>query len=208
MPLTAYTYQIQRTCQLNIPWIPDLGGIPDRRLEYWITSANWQNNFRVSTGFHRFPGFPKPRNSRNPETSYIIDYLFNHRWTLSISFHEIGHASGLPNFPVSRFLLVSKGCPGGETRGNWNAKVLMSIYRTWSLSNLFTIFLASFFPYHTTKIMDSHVDEETPLLAGNGKKQATPLPWSQFTIVMLLQLAEPLSSNVIYPFMPQVPSFF
>ena len=74
-------------------------------------------------GFHRFPGFPKPRNSRNPETNYFIDYLFNHRWTLSISFHKIGH--GLPSFPVSWFLLISKGCPGGETRGNWNAKVLM-----------------------------------------------------------------------------------
>ena len=50
----------------------------------------------------------------------------------------------------------------------------------------------------------SHVDEETPLLAGNGKKQATPLPWFQFTIVLFLQLAEPLTSNVIFPFAPEV----
>ena len=83
-----------------------------------LSSAKWQKNFWVSTGFHRFPGFPKPRNSRNPETNYFIDYLFNHRWI-----HEIGH--GLPSFLVSWFLLVSKGCPGGETRGNWNAKVLI-----------------------------------------------------------------------------------
>ena len=54
----------------------------------------------------------------------------------------------------------------------------------------------------------SHVDEATPLLAGNGKKQATPLPWFQFAIVMFLQLAEPLTSNVIYPFAPQVGSLF
>ena len=52
--------------------------------------------------------------------------------------------------------------------------------------------------------MSDQVDEETPLLAGNGKKQATPLPWFQFAIVMLLQLAEPLTFNVIYPFAPEV----
>ena len=55
--------------------------------------------------------------------------------------------------------------------------------------------------------MSGHVDEETPLLAGNGNKQAptrTPLPWFQFTIVSSLQLAEPLTSLVIFPFAPQV----
>ena len=53
-----------------------------------------------------------------------------------------------------------------------------------------------------------YVDEEleTPLLVGlgNGKKQATPLPWFQFTVLLFLQLAEPLTSNVIYPFAPEV----
>ena len=49
-----------------------------------------------------------------------------------------------------------------------------------------------------------HVDEETPLLAGNGQNQATPLPWFQFTVVLLLQLTEPWTSNVIYPFAPEV----
>ena len=29
--------------------------------------------------------------------------------------------------------------------------------------------------------------------------QKTPLPWAQFSIVMFLQLAEPLTSQVIYP---------
>jgi hypothetical protein len=47
-------------------------------------------------------------------------------------------------------------------------------------------------------------DEETPLLQGNGKKSPTPLPWFQFSLVLVLQLAEPLTSNVIYPFAPQV----
>ena len=60
------------------------------------------------------------------------------------------------------------------------------------------------FAFLTTRTMTGCVDEETPLLAENGKKQKTPLPWSQFTIVWFLQLVEPLTSNVIYPFTPQV----
>jgi hypothetical protein len=49
-----------------------------------------------------------------------------------------------------------------------------------------------------------NIDEETPLLTSGHSKKATPLPWTQFSIVLFLQLAEPLTSNVIYPFMPQV----
>lgn len=49
------------------------------------------------------------------------------------------------------------------------------------------------------------VDEETPLLpAQKQKKGRTPLPWRQFTIILFLQLAEPLTSQVIAPFAPQV----
>lgn len=53
--------------------------------------------------------------------------------------------------------------------------------------------------------MISH-DEETPLLHSerHGKKKATPLPWFQFSITLFLQLAEPLTSQVIYPFMPEL----
>jgi len=50
----------------------------------------------------------------------------------------------------------------------------------------------------------AQIDEETPLLQENGKKRPTPLPWFQFSIVLFLQLAEPLTSQVIYPFTPQV----
>lgn len=52
--------------------------------------------------------------------------------------------------------------------------------------------------------MTQRVDEETPLL--QAKKKKTPLPWFQFSLVLFLQLAEPLTSNVIYPFAPQVRS--
>ena len=48
------------------------------------------------------------------------------------------------------------------------------------------------------------VDEETPLLPEQQKKKPTPLPWAQFSILLVLQLAEPLTSQVIYPFLPQV----
>ncbi|EGN98724.1 hypothetical protein SERLA73DRAFT_181341 [Serpula lacrymans var. lacrymans S7.3] len=48
-------------------------------------------------------------------------------------------------------------------------------------------------------------DEETPLLQQEQqKKQRTPLPWRQFSIILFLQLAEPLTSQVISPFAPQL----
>lgn len=54
-----------------------------------------------------------------------------------------------------------------------------------------------------TVTINREVDEETPLLQAQTKKK-TPLPWFQFTIVLFLQLGEPLTSQVIYPFAPQV----
>lgn len=47
-------------------------------------------------------------------------------------------------------------------------------------------------------------DEETPLLRSDQTKKHTPLPWGQFSIILFLQLAEPLTSQVIYPFAPAV----
>ncbi|TCD70201.1 hypothetical protein EIP91_004381 [Steccherinum ochraceum] len=48
-------------------------------------------------------------------------------------------------------------------------------------------------------------DEETPLLPQQQrKKKITPLPWGQFSILLILQLAEPLTSQVISPFAPQL----
>jgi hypothetical protein len=55
--------------------------------------------------------------------------------------------------------------------------------------------------------MTTVLDEETPLLTevqqpnlAKGKKSAhaTPLPRAQFSIILFLQLAEPLTSQVIY----------
>ncbi|KAG2040637.1 MFS multidrug-resistance DHA1 sub-family [Suillus americanus] len=50
------------------------------------------------------------------------------------------------------------------------------------------------------------LDEETPLLPPlpQQKKARTPLPWRQFSIILFLQVAEPLSSQVIAPFAPQL----
>jgi hypothetical protein len=54
----------------------------------------------------------------------------------------------------------------------------------------------------------SQLDEETPLLQSQGgalaKKAKTPLPWRQFSMLLVLQIAEPLTSQVISPFAPQV----
>ncbi|KAG1876635.1 MFS multidrug-resistance DHA1 sub-family [Suillus subalutaceus] len=52
------------------------------------------------------------------------------------------------------------------------------------------------------------LDEETPLLRSEGnalaKKPQTPLPWRQFSMVLVLQIAEPMTSQVISPFAPQL----
>ncbi|KAL0952542.1 hypothetical protein HGRIS_006801 [Hohenbuehelia grisea] len=37
-----------------------------------------------------------------------------------------------------------------------------------------------------------------------GVEKRTPLPWFQIWLILFLQLAEPLTSNVIYPFAPQL----
>ena len=52
----------------------------------------------------------------------------------------------------------------------------------------------------------STVDEETPLLLQQqqSKKQPTPIPWAQLNIILVTQFVEPLTSTVIYPFLPQV----
>lgn len=47
------------------------------------------------------------------------------------------------------------------------------------------------------------VDEETPLLYAHPTTR-TPIPWSQYSIILFIQLAEPLTSQVIYPFAPQL----
>ncbi|KAG2337652.1 hypothetical protein BDR05DRAFT_969952 [Suillus weaverae] len=45
------------------------------------------------------------------------------------------------------------------------------------------------------------LDEETPLLRSEGnalaKKPQTPLPWRQFSMLLVLQIAEPMTAQVI-----------
>lgn len=56
--------------------------------------------------------------------------------------------------------------------------------------------------------MTVHVrsDEETPLLqeSPRAKPARTPIPWGQLSILLVLQLAEPLTSQVISPFAPEL----
>ncbi len=51
---------------------------------------------------------------------------------------------------------------------------------------------------------DTLMNEETHLLEAQPERKRTPLPWSQLYIVLILQLPEPLTSQVIFPFAPQV----
>ncbi|TCD61847.1 hypothetical protein EIP91_007837 [Steccherinum ochraceum] len=50
------------------------------------------------------------------------------------------------------------------------------------------------------------IDEQTPLLppSGEKKERVTPLPMVQLSTLMLLQLAEPITSQCIYPFINQL----
>lgn len=61
---------------------------------------------------------------------------------------------------------------------------------------------------HSKSMSNFTADEETPLLRPPTQKKQkqyhTPLPWRQFSIVMLLQVSEPLTVQVIAPFAPQV----
>jgi hypothetical protein len=51
----------------------------------------------------------------------------------------------------------------------------------------------------------NHVDEETPLISSPaGSHHRTPLPKLQISIVLFLQLSEPLMSQSIYPYINQV----
>jgi hypothetical protein len=51
----------------------------------------------------------------------------------------------------------------------------------------------------------STADEETPLLqAGNAPRKTTPLPVTQISILLLLLLAEPITSLSINPYINQV----
>jgi hypothetical protein len=64
------------------------------------------------------------------------------------------------------------------------------------------LFLAAQHPLTPQMSQSDRIDEETPLIPS--KPTATPLPWGQFYIVLLIQMAEPLTAQVINPFAPQV----
>ena len=56
----------------------------------------------------------------------------------------------------------------------------------------------------------AETDEETPLLRtnshGHHQRKHTPIPWAQFSILLVLRLADTLAGMVIYPFAPEVRS--
>jgi hypothetical protein len=56
--------------------------------------------------------------------------------------------------------------------------------------------------------MIARQDEETPLLQRPEQPTTkTPLPWDQFSIVLFLETLDPLSSQTLSPFTPQVSIF-
>ncbi|KAI0364558.1 MFS general substrate transporter [Pilatotrama ljubarskyi] len=61
---------------------------------------------------------------------------------------------------------------------------------------------------NTSRPVEDALDETRPLLHhdenAQGKKPATPLPKGQIAVIMLLSLAEPITSHCIYPFINQL----
>lgn len=53
---------------------------------------------------------------------------------------------------------------------------------------------------------NDHMDEESPLLqsASDEEQKVTPLPKAQLSILLLIQLIEPLCAMCILPFLNQV----
>ncbi|KAG5644661.1 hypothetical protein DXG03_008043 [Asterophora parasitica] len=62
-------------------------------------------------------------------------------------------------------------------------------------------------PSSSSSMDETLVDEETALLAQSSKKRTpNPLPWLQLSIVLLLQVCEPITSQSIYPYINQLVS--
>ena len=65
-------------------------------------------------------------------------------------------------------------------------------------------------PSCTSNMGPHNLREDTPLITRDDTSQdlspkpTTPLPWRQLSILLLLHLAEPITSQVISPFLPQV----
>lgn len=55
-------------------------------------------------------------------------------------------------------------------------------------------------PTHDRHDRNDRTDDDND----KAKAKETPIPWAQFSLVLFLQLAEPLTSQVIYPFIPQL----
>lgn len=56
----------------------------------------------------------------------------------------------------------------------------------------------------SSSTLATDIANESELESAPDPKRETPLDWPQFSLVLFLQLAEPLTSQVIYPFLPQV----
>jgi hypothetical protein len=53
-------------------------------------------------------------------------------------------------------------------------------------------------------MMSNEINEETALLSSPAKNSRTPLPKLQLSVIMLIQICEPIASQSIYPYINQV----
>ena len=85
-----------------------------------LASARWQKKFRVSADSFQVSRYP-----RNLETSYFLEYLFNHRWTVSIGFHSSSFwVSKNQTWWVAKFpvFIGFQRLPTGRRRNPWKLK--------------------------------------------------------------------------------------
>jgi hypothetical protein len=47
-------------------------------------------------------------------------------------------------------------------------------------------------------------DDSSPLYHTKGHQKPTPLPWLQISILVLIQVCEPMTAESIYPYINQV----
>lgn len=65
--------------------------------------------------------------------------------------------------------------------------------------------VADYEHYFHPMVHIAQVDEETALLAEHREGASrTPLPWRQLSIVLTMHMCEPMSSQIITPFLPQL----
>lgn len=148
-----------------------------------VIPLSLDNNYEILTGVRanisRLPCF-------KPTNGVTFSLQKSHAACLVISFLALSFSRSLPylSLPPTEQLLMAVTIPTvpDEETPLLGGQHLSAVAR-----------ITKFEPGATTLTDPSNPD------AGSNPKKTIPLPWAQFSIVLFLQLTEPLTSQVIYP---------